>query len=158
MADHSEVVIDAMVVALAAISTGSGDSFTPAVAERHDRYQSVKGDLPNIQVARQLYRQSREPSGAGNWVSDLFVDVMLLIDATKDGVTPTDKQISVAESDCKNAIIGMDWETLAANLAGFESTPLSEESPEEPDNGIIITVNVQYKLAFADLTLSIDPS
>lgn len=157
MADHSEVIIDAMVVALAAISTGGGASFTPAVVERVDRYNTAKGPLPNIQAARAAYVKDREEFG-GNWRADLFVEVLLLIKADKTGTTATDKQVNVAYSDVAAAVIGMDWQTLGANLARIESNPLRTEDEDDPDDGIIITFNVQYKLAFADLTLVVDPS
>jgi len=156
MADHAEVIIDAMVVACAAIATGSGDSFTPAQVERFDRYTSERGPLPNIQIERANYRKFRGDIG-GNWTCDLFVDVTLLVLSDETGTTPTDKQISIASSDVENAVIAMDYEALKANLAGIESTPMIKETEEDPDDGIIITFQFQYKLQFADLTNSIDP-
>jgi hypothetical protein len=157
MADHSETVIDAIVAAVAAISTGGGASFTPAVAERHDRYQSTKGPLPNIQVFRGNYRLSREEFG-GNWRIDLFVDVWLLIQADKTGATPTDKQVNLAYSDVVAAVVAIDWDAVDATLVAVDSTPLITENEDDPDDGVIITFQVQYKLEFGDLNNAIDPS
>ena len=42
MADHSEVIIDAMVTGLTTIAEPS-ESFTPAVVQRLDRYTSTVG-------------------------------------------------------------------------------------------------------------------
>lgn len=146
-----------MVTALAAISTGSGDSFTPTVAERFDRYNSTKGPLPNIKVWRSNYRMGREETGTGTWKCDLFVDVELLVEADKSGTTPTDKQVNLAYSDVVKAVSAMDWETLLAFLAAVDSTPLIQENEEDPDDGIIITFQIQYQLQFGDLTNSVDP-
>lgn len=157
MTDHCETIIDAMVTAFGLIATGSGDSFTPSVVQRLDRFNSTVGVLPNIQVRRADYRKSREDFG-GNWRCDLFVEVLLLIDADETGATATDKQVSIAAGDVEGAVIGMDWETLKANYANVETTPLVRENEEEPDNGMLLTFQVQYTLAFEDLSIVVDPA
>lgn len=158
MADHSEVILDAFLAAMAAISTGSGDSFTPQVVQRWGRYQSQMGPVPNIQVDRGEYSLDREDVG-GNWRADLIVDIELQIEPDEDVAgEPTSKTENVAYSDVVNAAINMDWETLKANLARVESTPFRREDPDEPSDGMVITFLVEYRLAFDDLSLVVDPS
>jgi hypothetical protein len=156
MALHAETILDAIVTALDAIRDDTGASFAPVLVARWDRYTAETGPLPSILVKRRRIVRDREEQGGG-WRCDLEVDVWISIAAETDGSVPTDKAETLAAGDVEQAINGMDWQTLEANLARIESRSLWEEDEQEPNDGAIVSLVVQYKLAYEDLETVIEP-
>lgn len=156
MSLHSETILDSVVAAIAAISTGSGATFTPAVAERFDRFNTTKGPLPNLQISRGRLDYSRQETG-GNWTVDLEVEIQCALLQTAASGTRSDKAVNLAFGDIALAVINMDWQALKANLGAIRSIPYEDLDENEPETGIVVTFGVQYKLAFDDLTVVVDP-
>lgn len=156
MAQHAETLIDAIVTALGSISTGNGNTFTPQVVARWDRYTATKGPIPNILVKRRRVIRDREEQGGG-WRCDLEVDIWISILADTDGTPPTDAAESDAAFDIEKALNGMDWQALEANLARLESRSYFEEDENEPDDGIVVSAVVQYKVDYLNLETVIEP-
>jgi hypothetical protein len=156
MALHAETILDAIVTALDAIRDDPDATFAPVIVQRWDRYTSETGPLPSILVKRRRIVRDREEQGGG-WRCDLEVDCWVSISAVTDGSVPTDKAETLAAGDVEKALNDMDWQSLQANLARLESRSQWEEDDQEPNDGAIVSLVVQYKLAYENLETVIEP-
>ena len=145
---HSRTVIDAIITALNAIATGSGDSFTPASVTRHDEDSSVEGPAKSILVRRTGTPRFRD-EGSG-WLVTLSVDIQVILYTGPSVPDASDEVIEEAEEDVWRSIRAMDWQTLNAEFRTFTPTTFRDIDDEHPVSGFIASVDVEYKVAFND--------
>jgi hypothetical protein len=152
---HSRTVIDAMITALRAIATTSGDSFTPAVVQRRDDDRSVEGAAESILVWVQA--MSRRLDGASIWLVDLSVVIRVVLFTGPSTADASDEIIEEAAEDVWRALNAMDLSALPAHLESFTSTSFQELDDEHPVAGFDAVVEVRYEIDFNNPDTVLDP-
>lgn len=144
---HSFSVIDAVITALRAIDANGSDSFTPTIVQRHDEDRSVEAVPGAIIVRRSGTTRGREASGSG-WLIDLTIEILCNVFTGEDSDSSSDQAIEEAEEDVWRSLVGVDWDTVQAELSNFNALSFRDEDPLNPLVGFVATVEIGYKVAY----------
>jgi alkanesulfonate monooxygenase SsuD/methylene tetrahydromethanopterin reductase-like flavin-dependent oxidoreductase (luciferase family) len=139
---HSEVILSAVMSALATIRRADGFYTTPEVVERSSRLGANPPGRPCLSV-----RKGREEKRArGNtWDCDLTVMIEAIIAAADDErEASTEEACAQIQDDVERALAGIDWEALRAIMTRISSANFLETDANDPEDGVEISVNINY--------------
>ena len=152
MADHTETIIQAIIIALQGITEDNGYAITIQSVQRYDRLRLTTNEKPCIHVS--WNGNNRHQVGAG-WDTLLTVHLDVYLQEYFEDTRSTDEILELYKWAVETGLTSMNWGGLAADLQDMNSTYFAITDPAgATEDGVEFDLTIYYRLELFELAIA----
>jgi hypothetical protein len=144
-----ETIIEDLLEAFDGITVQAGYNYTVKHVARFDRYTGEESERPAVLV-RYLGETLGRASVTERSVS-AAIEILGKLEYNPHSGTETDRQAAIFGFDIASAITHIDYATKSYDVSDLSITPLIEESPDEPIDGVRLLLTFNYLVDAEDI-------